>query len=132
MAHASISQKNLTNDGIVRHWKLIQMLIGNSLANDLDYVLYNTKDLWEELRSQQIFITGGTGFFGCWLLESFLWANQKLNLNTSAMVLTRNPDGFRNKAPHLANNPAIQFHIGDINSFKFPQGHFSHIIHAAT
>lgn len=106
--------------------------MANSLTNDLDYVLYKTKNLWGELRSQQIFITGGTGFFGCWLLESFLWANHKLNLNASATVLTRNPDGFRNKAPHLANNPAIQFHIGDVSSFKFPQGHFSHIIHAAT
>jgi nucleoside-diphosphate-sugar epimerase len=104
----------------------------NPLAEDLDHILTHTEGLWEELRGKRIFITGGTGFFGCWLLESFAWANDKLDLNASALVLTRNIEAFRRKAPHLASHPAIQFHIGDVRYFDFPEGHFSHIIHAAT
>lgn len=104
----------------------------NPLANDLDHILSHTEGLWEELRGQRIFITGGTGFFGCWLLESFAWANDKLRLNASALVLTRNLEAFRKKAPHLAAHPAIQFHTGDVRSFKFPEGEFSHMIHSAT
>jgi len=49
----------------------------------------------------RLFITGGTGFFGCWLLETFAWANQRLGLNASATVLSRAPDSFARKAPHL-------------------------------
>ena len=104
----------------------------NPLAADLDHVLEHTRELWEELRGERIFITGGTGFFGCWLLESFAWANERLGLNASALVLTRHLDAFRKKAPHLAENPAIRFHPGDVRSFEFPDGTFSHVIHAAT
>ena len=104
----------------------------NRLKDDLDHILGHTKGLWDELRGKRIFITGGTGFFGCWLLESFAWANEKLNLGASAVVLTRNVELLRQKAPHLTANSAISFHIGDVRSFDYPSGEFSHIIHAAT
>ncbi len=104
----------------------------NPLANDLDHVLAHTQGLWDELRGARIFITGGTGFFGCWLLESFAWANDRLNLGAQALVLTRSPEAFRRKAPHLTAHPAIQSHVGDVRSFEFPPGAFSHVIHAAS
>ena len=104
----------------------------NALADDLDHILAHTEGLWDELRGQRLFITGGTGFFGCWLLESLLWANDRLALGTSAVVLTRDPGAFRAKAPHLAGHPSIQLLEGDVAAFPFPSGHFSHVIHAAT
>ena len=103
----------------------------NPLALDLDHILKHTSGLWGELKGKRLFLTGGTGFFGCWLLESFLWANDRLNLGAEAVVLTRDPEGFRLRAPHLAVHPAVQTHSGDVQSFSFPQGKFSHIIHAA-
>ena len=104
----------------------------NPLSQDLDYVLSQTQGLWEDLRSSRLFITGGTGFFGCWLLESFAWANRALGLNASALVLTRDPGSFKRKAPHLAGLPFLDFLAGDVRSFDYPTGEFSHVIHAAT
>jgi len=98
---------------------------------DLDHVLDHTRDLWDEVRGKRLFLTGGTGFVGCWLLESFAWANDKLGLNSSALVLTRNFEAFKEKAPHLANHPAIAFHPGDVRTFDFPGGEFAFIIHGA-
>ena len=104
----------------------------NPLSDDLDYIISKTAPLWDELRNQKIFITGGTGFFGCWLLESFIWANEKLDLKAQAYVLTRRPDDFKRKTPHLANNDAVKLWQGDIRDFKFPEGEYPFVIHAAT
>jgi nucleoside-diphosphate-sugar epimerase len=104
----------------------------NRLAHDLDNILARTEPLWEELRGQRILITGATGFFGCWLLESFAWANRRLNLNARAVGLSRHPAVLAEKAPHLAQDPAIALHAADVRYGDFPRGTFSHVIHAAT
>jgi nucleoside-diphosphate-sugar epimerase len=104
----------------------------NRLSIDLDHIVAHTRELWEEVRGQRIFVTGATGFFGTWLLESFAWANDRLGLNARLVALTRNADSFRNKAPHLCSRNDIEFHAGDVRDFKFPTGNFSHVIHAAT
>jgi nucleoside-diphosphate-sugar epimerase len=103
----------------------------NRLAADLDHILEHTRELWEELRGERLFITGGTGFFGCWLLESFAWANQRLGLKAKALVLSRNPQAFQKKAPHLLQYPDIAFLKGDVKTFAFPVGEFQFAIHAA-
>ncbi len=104
----------------------------NPLSEDLDHILDKTTDLWDEVRGQTIFITGGTGFFGCWLLESFIWINDHLNLGASAVVLTRNPNAFKSRVPHLALHPSIRLLEGDVRSFSFPKGSYPFVIHAAT
>jgi UDP-glucuronate decarboxylase len=97
---------------------------------DLDHILTHA-DL-SGLRGERLFITGGTGFFGCWLLESFLHANREFSLNAQATVLTRNPAAFAAKAPHLANDAAITLLAGDVKSYNFPAAPHNFIIHAAT
>jgi nucleoside-diphosphate-sugar epimerase len=104
----------------------------NPLARDLDHVLDRTGALWEDLRGARVFLTGGTGFFGCWLLETLLWANDHRKLGASATVLTRNGHAFNQKAPHLASHQAVTLRDGDIRTFSFPEGTFTHVIHAAT
>ena len=104
----------------------------NRLAADLNHILDHTRDLWNELRGGHLFITGGTGFFGCWLVESFLWANDRLKLNSHLTILTRSPNSFLDKVPHLARHEAVTLLQGDIRTFDFPSGTFSHVIHAAS
>lgn len=104
----------------------------NPLLQDLDHILEHTKALWEDLREKKVFVTGGTGFFGKWLLESFAWANDQLKLNAQMHVLSRSPDSFKTKYPYFAKAQGIKFHQGDVRDFEFPHERFDFIIHAAT
>lgn len=102
------------------------------LAHDLDHILEHTRDLWPSLRNASILITGGTAFVGTWLLESLTYANDRLNLGVKATVITRSPEAFASKAPHLASHCALQLVEADACSFPFPEGEYPFIIHAAT
>ena len=102
------------------------------LSGDLDEILARTPGLWDALRGARIFLTGGTGFFGIWLLESLLHADQKLSLGAKVVILTRDEAAFRAKAPRLAADRRLDFVHGDVRTFQFPPGGFTHVIHAAT
>jgi nucleoside-diphosphate-sugar epimerase len=101
-------------------------------TDDLHSIMLQTAPLWKEARGRRFFVTGGTGFFGCWLLESFCHVNRVLGLGAQMVVLTRSSERFATKCPHLMQEPALAFHAGDIRDFSFPEGPFEYVIHAAT
>jgi dTDP-glucose 4,6-dehydratase len=86
-------------------------------VEDLEHIFNNTQDVWESFRGKSIFITGGTGFFGKWILESFIYANE-----------------FLLEFPFYNNySNSVKFVKGDILSFDFNlEDKFQYIIHAAT
>jgi len=99
---------------------------------DIDFVTDAARDVWPTLRGAKIFITGGTGFIGCWLLESLCRANSLHGLEMKVFILTRDPQAFQRKAPHLAAYPGFTFVPGDVCNFASPAAYFTHVIHAAT
>jgi dTDP-glucose 4,6-dehydratase len=103
-----------------------------SFEQDLEDIFEANADLWPEFRGARLFITGGTGLLGRWMLESLRLADQRLGLGVHATILTRNPEAFSRKAPQLAAWRAIELIAGDVCSFASPHGDFSHVIHAAT
>jgi dTDP-glucose 4,6-dehydratase len=98
---------------------------------DLEHVLTHTGPYWEAIRGKALFLTGGTGFFGTWLLESFAYINEKLALDANITILSRDPGKFSKRIPHLAGRKDISFLRGDISDFVFPHGAFQFVVHAA-
>lgn len=103
-------------------------------VEDLEHIYQNTQDIWESFRGKSIFLTGGTGFFGKWLLESFIYVNEKLALNAKISTLTRNPEAFLLEYPFYKKYiNTVQFVKGDILTYDFNLDEkFQFIIHAAT
>ena len=97
-----------------------------------DKIVNESLLVWEKLRGGKIFITGGTGFYGVWILESLVEAELRLGLGLKVVVLSRDPRSFLAGNPFFQNRSFISFIEGDIRSFTFPDGKFSHVIHAAT
>jgi dTDP-glucose 4,6-dehydratase len=87
--------------------------------------------MWDELRGARLFVTGGTGFFGCWLLETLIAANDRLDLDARATVLSRDPAGFRERMPRVAGHKSVSLVAGDMCACEMQGERFDHVIHAA-
>ena len=100
--------------------------------DDLQEILQQTRDVMTELRGARVFLTGGTGFFGHWLLESLLYANREMDLDVQITALTRDASHFQRRSPHIADNAAVSLLEGDIRTFRLPAEPHTHVVHAAT
>lgn len=103
-----------------------------TFADDLTAVFAQLQPDWPSLRGARIFMTGGTGLLGRWMLETLADADRRLRLGVELTVLTRDPAAFAARAPHLAGHPGFRFIAGDVLTMSPPDGQFSHVIHAAT
>lgn len=107
-------------------------MTASPLAIDLDDILQRGEPYFRRLAGERVFLTGGTGFFGLWLLEALTHADAKLGLGLRVTVLSRDPAAFARRAPRLAAAPALSWWRGDVRDFAPPPGPFPYVIHAAT
>ena len=101
------------------------------LNQDLKSIHAQAGSVWFELDNSRIFITGGTGFFGRWLLHSLKHAVETDCLNIEVTILSRNLVRFSADEPQLWNFPSFTFLKGDVSNFEFPDGKFTYLIHGA-
>lgn len=99
---------------------------------DLAHILRHAAAELEELRGKNLFITGGTGFFGKWVLGALCHANAELGLGLRMTVLSRNPAVFQEQHPHADGIPGLDFVAGDVAHFSPDQRRFDYLFHAAT
>lgn len=85
---------------------------------------------WDAFRGQRVFLTGGTGFVGKWLLASLLDANERFGLACRVTVLSRDPAAFLDEWPGLATE--VEWLQGDVRDFPVQGISQDLVVHAAT
>ena len=83
------------------------------------------------LAGKSIFVTGGTGFFGLWLISAIDRLN-RLGADIRVTVLSREPDRFLQRQPYWQTRAWLALHRGNVRDFAFPADHYDLLIHAAT
>jgi nucleoside-diphosphate-sugar epimerase len=96
------------------------------LERDLQAMDAALAPLWPKLDGARLFVTGGTGFIGQWMLEALLRAP----IDVEVTLLSRHPAGFAERAPHIA--AACRVVAGDVVALPPVGNGFTHVIHGAT
>ncbi len=98
---------------------------------DAETVLDGRSQRLNSLRGQHLFISGGTGFLGSWLLELVKVLNESHGFGLRVTVFSRQARAFAARWPHLGQLEGVRFEEGDIRYFSELPRDVRYIIHAA-
>ncbi len=99
--------------------------------DDLKHISSELQPFLGELSQGHFLITGGTGFFGIWLLETFKFLEEELNCCFNLDILSRNPQEFLQKFPKFRMFKNVNWYQGDIRNVKLPKNKYTHLVHGA-
>ena len=116
MAEASAPQKEILSSQVIQ--------------SSMKEIVRSCSEDWTKLGNAHILLTGGTGFFGSWILVSFA-ALRQAGFPIEMTVLSRDPDSFLAKNPMFQNLAGLTFRKGDVADATIPFS-ITHIFHFAT
>lgn len=99
---------------------------------DLVHITSHASAELEELRGKNLFITGGTGFFGKWLLAALRHADLERDLGLRVTVLSRDPARFLKQHPSWDSSRMLKFQQGHIAALSISDDRYDYILHAAS
>jgi nucleoside-diphosphate-sugar epimerase len=98
---------------------------------DLDEIVRRGARDFEALRGARIFITGGTGFFGKWLLAGLAEAGRELGLGLRLTILSRDPERFAAGWPEVKEQRGWNLFEGHVAELPALLERFDYVVHAA-
>jgi len=86
----------------------------------------------EVFRGKTVLMTGGTGFFGIWMLSAFIQMKMDLQSDLRLIVVSRDPENFLHKHPQYPFSRYVEFIQSDIKSLILEDTQVTHLVHMAT
>ncbi|HEX8170041.1 MAG TPA: NAD(P)-dependent oxidoreductase [Thermoanaerobaculia bacterium] len=84
------------------------------------------------LRGATLLLTGGSGFLGRAIAETFCALDERCGLGAKLLLLTRDAERFRHEMPHVANDKAVTIVSGDLASLTKFDERCDYVVHGAT
>jgi nucleoside-diphosphate-sugar epimerase len=103
----------------------------NLVRSDAETVLSGRTSGLSVLRDQHVFISGGTGILGTWLLELIKVLNEVHGFGLKVTVFSRNARNFATRLPHLGQQPWLKLQEGDIRHLAELPRDVRFVVHAA-
>jgi nucleoside-diphosphate-sugar epimerase len=85
----------------------------------------------QALQGAHLLLTGGTGFFGKWLLALCDGLNEQ-GWNLRVTVISRDPQRFLDSEPHYRSCSWLHWQVADIRDLSAVQLRADYLLHAAT
>jgi nucleoside-diphosphate-sugar epimerase len=101
------------------------------ISKDVELLIRRVGISFESLRGKTVFVTGGTGFFGIWMISALVAIKRALNGELRLIALSREPEKFlkRYKTTDLATQ--IEYLCGDVRDFRLGNSNVTHLVHMA-
>jgi len=100
------------------------------VSRDLDVAAAHVGEAWQQLRGKSIFLTGGTGFVGKWMLATLAHARARFQLDCHITLLSRHPQHFTDHWSNFFDGSWMHLWKGDLKDFHFPTSRYEFVIHA--
>ena len=105
----------------------------NLFLKEIKSIIHLTGKCWKKAKNKTFLFTGCTGFFGIWLIKSFIEADKKFNLRCKIYVLTRNKKINKTLFFKIINSRKLNFIFSDIRNLKkIKLKQVDYIVHGAT
>jgi dTDP-glucose 4,6-dehydratase/UDP-glucose 4-epimerase len=107
-------------------------LYNYDISEEIKLIHYRLSPILDSFNNKKILITGGTGFFGRWLVQILCSLVREHGFKIGIYVLSRNPKRFLQEHSDNSFDQYVTFIQGEVTNFKLPEIEIDYLIHMAT
>ena len=103
------------------------------LSGDIDLLIGRSRLDLDKIAGKKILVTGGTGFFGIWLVLALIEIKKRVKGDLEIYLISRDPAAFLARHAQHVIEGSVTFLAGDIKTINIGRDiAVTHVFHMAT